>query len=172
MLFFAMLMMGAALAAAAGHAGLPGLDDWPSRMRWALALALMFFGIDHLANPARYLPMIEGFVPFPATVVLATGLCEIAGGLGLLVLRLRRAAGILLAIYFVCVFPANIRNALAGGGIEGLPSAAWYYWARLAFQPIAVWWALYAAEAIRWPGSAARASGVGANGHGNVVQKC
>jgi uncharacterized membrane protein len=32
-----------------------------------------------------------------------------------------------------------------------LPQAAWYYWARLPFQPLAIWWALFAAELIRWP---------------------
>jgi hypothetical protein len=32
-----------------------------------------------------------------------------------------------------------------------LPQAAWYYWARLPFQPLAIWWALYAVELIRWP---------------------
>ncbi len=160
MLFFAFLVVLTAIAAIADRVRLGGLGTWPLRMRWALALALLFFGIDHLANPGRYLPMIAGFVPFPLEVVLATGLCEIAGGLGLLVPRLSRAAGILLAVYFVCVFPANIRNALAGGGIDGLPSAAWYYWVRLAFQPIAVWWALYAAEVIRWPRRHARPRGI------------
>lgn len=151
MLFFAVLIVVGALVALVHRLGPGRRIDWPSAMRWAMAAALTLFGADHLVNPGRYLPMIAGFVPFPLEVVLATGLCEIAGAAGLLVPRLRRWAGILLAVYFVCVFPANIRNALAGGGIEGLPSAAWYYWVRLAFQPVAVWWALYAAGLIAWP---------------------
>jgi len=32
-----------------------------------------------------------------------------------------------------------------------LPSARWYYWLRLPFQPVAIWWALFAAGAIAWP---------------------
>ncbi|BBK41632.1 hypothetical protein STVA_16520 [Allostella vacuolata] len=157
MLFFGFLVVLMLAAALLGRLGVAGLRDaagvdWSACMRWAMAGALLFFGIDHLIHPGRYLPMIAGFVPFPPMVVLATGLCEIAGGLGLLVPRLRRAAGWALAAYFVCVFPANLRNALAGGGIEGLPSASWYYWLRLAFQPLAVWWALRAAELVRWPG--------------------
>ena len=60
----------------------------------------------------------------------------------------RRLAGIMLAIYFVCVFPANIKNAVEGLSVDGLPSAQWYYWLRLLFQPVAIWWALRASEVI------------------------
>jgi uncharacterized membrane protein len=153
MFFFALIAAATLLAALAGRLGAPGLDGWPARMRLGLAVALALAGADHLANPWRYLPMLPGLVPFPRATVLLTGLCEIAGGAGLLVPRLRRLAGIMLAVYFVCVFPANIRNALTGGaGVEGLPvAAAWYYWLRLGFQPLVVWWALRAAEVIAWP---------------------
>jgi uncharacterized membrane protein len=54
----------------------------------------------------------------------------------------------MLAIYFVCVFPANIKNAVEGVVVEGLPTASWYYWVRLLFQPLAIWWALRASEVI------------------------
>ncbi|WP_439596786.1 DoxX family protein [Falsiroseomonas sp.] len=151
MLFFALLGLATLAAALADRLGAPGLGTWPARMRWGLAAALVFFGIDHLAMPGRYLPMIEGLVPWPGAVIMLTGLCEVAGAIGLLVPRLRRAAGILLAVYFVCVFPANIRNALQGLAVEGLPAAGWYYWARLPLQPLAIWWSLRAAEVIAWP---------------------
>ncbi len=49
------------------------------------------------------------------------------------------------------VFPANVHNALNGLAVEWLPQAAWYYWLRLPFQPLAIWWALFSAELIRWP---------------------
>jgi uncharacterized membrane protein len=42
----------------------------------------------------------------------------------------------MLAIYFVCVFPANIKNAIEGLSVQGLPGANWYYWMRLLFQPL------------------------------------
>jgi uncharacterized membrane protein len=166
MFFFALIAAVTLLAALAGRLGAPGLDRWPARMRLGLAVALALAGADHLANPWRYLPMLPEVVPFPRATVLLTGLCEIAGGVGLLVPRPRRLAGIMLALYFVCVFPANIRNALAGGaGVKGLPVAAasaWYYWLRLGFQPLVVWWALRAAEVIAWPQRPARRHAVGA----------
>jgi uncharacterized membrane protein len=151
MIFFAALVVLTLAATLASKAHVPGLDDWPARMRLAMAAALWFFGADHLLNVERYLAMMPGFVPWPVETVLFTGLCEIAGGLGLLIPRMTRLAGIMLAIYFVAVFPANIKNALDGLNVDGLPTASWYYWVRLLFQPVAIWWALYASEVIEWP---------------------
>lgn len=156
MMFFALIALVTLLAWIAGRLGAPGLGDWPARMRWGLALPLVFAGVDHLVTPGRYLAMIDGMLPFAREVVLLTGLCEIAGAAGLLVPATRRLAGIMLAVYFVCVFPANIRNALAGLSVDGLPAAAWYYWLRLAFQPLVIWWALRAAEVIAWPAARRR----------------
>ena len=136
MLFFALIVIFTFLAALASRLGVPGQTDWRACMRWGLALALVFTGVDHIVMPQRYLPMMPDFVPFHAPVVFLTGLCELAGAIGLLAPRLRRLAGILLAIYFVCVFPANVKNATDGLSVEGLPTANWYYWIRLLFQPL------------------------------------
>jgi uncharacterized membrane protein len=91
--------------------------------------------------------MMPRFVPYPRAVVLFTGLCEIAGGIGLLIPGMRLLAGFMLAVYFVCVFPANIKNAVEGLAVEGLPRNRWYYWLRLPFQPVAIGWALYCSGA-------------------------
>jgi uncharacterized membrane protein len=144
MLFFGLLVVVALLA-------IPIAKGWPARMRLAMALALFFVGSDHWINPQRYLAMMPPWVPLHLELVLLTGAAEIAGGLGLLVPKFRKAAGWLLAIYFVAVFPANLHNAINGLAVEGLPQAGWYYWARLPFQPLAIWWALFSAELIRWP---------------------
>ena len=151
MLFFGLLVVLTLLAAGLHLARVPGLTDWPARMRLAMALALLFAGTDHWLNPQRYLGMLPSWVPLPLETVLFTGAAEIAGALGLLVPRLRRLAGLLLAVYFVAVFPANLHNALNSVAVEGLPQAGWYYWARLPFQPLAIWWALFAAQIIVWP---------------------
>jgi uncharacterized membrane protein len=151
MLFFALIASITLLAGLADRFGVSGLRDWRARMRWGLSLSLIFTGIDHIANPGRYLPMMPAFVPLHAEIILFTGICELAGAVGLLIPRLRRLTGIMLAIYFFCVFPANIKNAIEGLSVEGLPSANWYYWVRLAFQPLVIWWTLYAADIVDWP---------------------
>lgn len=144
MLFFALLGFITLFAALFSR-------DWPARMRVAMAVALALVGTDHWLTPERYLPMMPPWIPLHLELVLFTGAAEIAGAAGLLWRRTRTAAGLMLALYFVAVFPANIHNALNGVSVEGLPQAAWYYWARLPFQPIVIWWALFSAELIRWP---------------------
>jgi uncharacterized membrane protein len=74
-------------------------------------------------------------VPFGRAVVLATGLCEIAGSIALISTRLRRLAGIMLALYAVCVFPANVKHALDGIHLPPTPDSWWYHGPRLALQP-------------------------------------
>ena len=145
MLFFGFLVVGALVAALVGWLfGIRALMEQAACMRWGMSAALLFFGVDHLLVPERYIPMVPEVLARPDLIVLFTGLCEIAGAIGLLLPRTRRLAGALLAVYFVCVFPANIRNAVEGLSVSGLPGASWYYWVRLAFQPVAVWWALRA----------------------------
>ena len=120
-------------------------------MRWVMAVFYFSAGVVHLAAPARFLPIVPGFVPMPYAVVVATGLCEIAGSVALLTGRLRRLAGVMLAIYAVCVFPANVRHAVEGIHVPPLPDSWWYHGPRLIMQPVLVWWALFCAEVIDWP---------------------
>lgn len=125
-----------------------GTGDWRWRMRVAMALAFLLFGVDHVVNSARYMSMMPVYLPWHAEIVFVTGICEIAGALGLVFPPTRRLAGIALAAYLVAVLPANLenaRNAFAGATVPGLPTEPWYYLARLALQPLFILWALYAA---------------------------
>ena len=101
-----------------------------------------------LLTPERYLPMMPPYIPFHGEVIFFTGLCEIAGAIGLLTPRLKELAAMMLALYAVAVFPANVHNAMNGLSVAGLPEANLYYWARLFFQPLIIWWALYAGGLI------------------------
>ena len=91
------------------------------------------------------------WVPLPRAIVLATGLCEIVGSIALASPRLRRLAGIMLALYAVCVFPANIKHALEAIHLPPVPDSWLYHGPRLALQPVLVWWALFCAGVIDWP---------------------
>ena len=75
----------------------------------------------------------------------------IAGALGLLTARFRRAAAIGLAAYAVLVFPANINHAVNAIAAGGLPTSWWYHAPRLALQPLLVWWPLFASGVVGWP---------------------
>ena len=121
-------------------------------LRWLLATIYLTAGIIHLLSPGGFQQITPGWVPFPREVVLFTGLSEIAGSLALaLIPRLRRAAGMGLALYAVCVFPANINHALNDIAVGGTDLSWWYHGPRLAFQPVFVWWALWVGNVIEWP---------------------
>ena len=125
------------------------------RTQTVLRIVLIVFygvaGVVHLAAPDKFLTIMPDFVPWPRAVVLVTGLCELAGVLGLLIPSLRKAAAIGLALYAVCVFPANIKHALMSLDVPGLPSSWWYHGPRLLAQPVIVWAALFCADVVRWP---------------------
>jgi len=119
--------------------------------RLILAVAFFAAGVLHLAAPGGFVAITPTWVPFARHVIAITGICEIAGAVALLSLRLRRIAGIMLAIYAACVFPANIRHAVDGIAIGGVVLGPWYHIPRLLFQPVIIWWALWAGTVIDWP---------------------
>ncbi len=126
-------------------------------LRFILAVIYFIAGVAHIRSPAGFVQITPDWVPAPQFVVLATGLCEIAGAVALAFIpRLRRAAGIGLAAYAVCVFPANINHALNDIAVGGVQMSWWYHGPRLLFQPVAVWWALWAGGVTDWPFGAKR----------------
>lgn len=123
------------------------------RTIFRIIVALFYFsaGVAHLRSPTGFLSITPHWVPFPAQVVFLTGLAEIAGALGLLIPRLQKAAGIGLALYAVCVWPANFNHALNDISIGGTNLSWYYHGPRLAFQPILIWLALWVGGVINWP---------------------
>lgn len=120
-------------------------------LRWPLVLAYAVVGIIHIRSPGGFLPIMPDWVPWPRDVILATGACEIAGAAALATRRLRWLAGVMLALYAVCVYPANIKHALDHVMVSGTRLGWWYHAPRLAFQPVIVWWALFAGGVTDWP---------------------
>ena len=116
--------------------------------RWLLVAFYGVAGIGHLLATDAMVRITPGWVPAPRLVVIATGLCELAGAAGLMTVRWRRAAGWALALYAVCVFPANINHAVHDLGTH--TGLGWsYHGPRLLLQPLIVWWALWASGAVR-----------------------
>ena len=129
-----------------------------SFFRYLLALLYLVAGIIHLRSPGGFVAITPDWVPYPLEVVYFTGVCEIAGAIGLITTRFRYAAGIGLALYALCVFPANINHALNNIAMSGKALSWWYHGPRLAFQPIFIWWALWVGGVTNWPfGKAAKA---------------
>jgi uncharacterized membrane protein len=120
-------------------------------IRWALAALYGVAGLAHFTETDRFLLIVPSWVPEPRLVVQITGACEIAGAVALLTPKLRRAAGLMLALYALCVLPANIKHAVGGVSVPGLPDSWWYHGPRLALQPVLIWLALYSSSVVDWP---------------------
>jgi uncharacterized membrane protein len=104
------LILGTLVARGAGAMGLDALDSWPSATRVGLAVMLLFTASAHFnAMKADLLKMVPPWIRNPEIVVTLTGVCEILGAIGLLVPATRRVAAIALIVFFVAVFPANVR---------------------------------------------------------------
>jgi uncharacterized membrane protein len=138
---------------AASEGGMP--HTLPDRLAlgFRLVLAAFYFaaGVLHIALPGGFVKIVPPMVPAPEAVVAFTGLCEIAGAVGLLIPRTRLWAGRMLALYALCVWPANLHHALSGLHVPPLPDSWWYHGPRLVFQPVLIWAALFAGGAVRWP---------------------
>ena len=120
-------------------------------LRFVLAVLYVAFGALHLAAPDGFTPIVPPGIPFARDVVLFTGGCEIAGGIGLMAPATRRWAGGMLGLYALCVWPANIYQAFWHVRAPLLPDSWWYHGPRLALQPVLVWWALFAGGVTDWP---------------------
>jgi uncharacterized membrane protein len=120
------------------HAKLQVSERTKNVLRWALSALYAAAGILHILLPAPFLTIMPDWVPAPHFTIFATGLCEIAGAVGLQVPRWRKAAGLGLALYAVAVFPANIKHAMLDLG-TGTGLGWWYHIPRFALQPLLVW---------------------------------
>ena len=120
-------------------------------MRWLLGAAYVAAGLLHLSSPEPFLTITPGWVPFPEEVIRFTGVAELAGALGLLIPRTRRAAGVGLALYALCVWPANIKHMLDGPDIAALDNDLYYHVPRMVLQPVLIWWALFCSGVTNWP---------------------
>ena len=120
-------------------------------MRCILAAFFAAAGAAHLWTPDTLLAITPNWVPFPKQVILLTGLFEIAAAGGLLTRSLRKPSGMALAVYALCVWPANFKHALEGIDVPSIPSSWWYHGPRLALQPLIIWWALFSSELVEWP---------------------
>ena len=120
-------------------------------LRILVALAYLVAGIAHLLTPGDFLQITPDWVPWPEAVVALTGVAEIAGAIGLMIPRLRYAAGVGLALYALCVWPANINHALNDIAAGGRDLSWWYHGPRLVAQPFVIWLALWVGNVTDWP---------------------
>ena len=109
-----------------------------------LGCALAYAGIGHLTTSRQefqaQVPTV--FAEYADFVVLASGVVEIALGVGLIALwKYRAQIGWIVAAFFVAIFWGNISQYVNGVDAFGLDTDTKRL-VRLFFQPLLVMWAL------------------------------
>lgn len=106
-------------------------------MRSSRSLLGSFFivaGALHFVAPGAYEKIMPPYLPLHRELVYLSGAAEVAGGLGLLLERTRRASGLWLVLVLLAVWPANLQMLLDA---RAAGNPAWWIallWARLPLQ--------------------------------------
>ena len=142
MIVLFVLVISLLLYRALGALGVVALATWPGATRWALATMLVFTASAHFTKmKGALLRMMPDWVPQPMALVYFTGVCEIAGAVGLVVPYLRQAAGIALIVFFIVVFPANVKATQSGVAVGSKRPTP--LWLRASMQLLFIgltWW--------------------------------
>ncbi len=106
-----------------------------------LAFAFVSVGITHFTNPDFFIAIVPPYLPAPVALVYISGFFEILGGVGILIPKLRTAAGWGLIALMIAVYPANIHMAMNPDQFPDLSPTALYIRMPIQFVMIAiVWW--------------------------------
>jgi uncharacterized membrane protein len=119
--------------------------------RMLLGGILVFAGVSHLTFARdEFVAQVPDWFPVSDDpVVLVSGLVEISLGSALVAFgRGRIGVGLLVAAFFVAIFPGNIAQYLEHTDAFGLDTDRLRL-VRLFFQPVLVAWALWATAAWR-----------------------
>ena len=117
----------------------------------ALGAFLLSAGVSHLTvSRLEFQAQVPTWLPLdPDFVVLSSGIVEILLGLALITLwRFRKRLGLVVALFFVAIFPGNINQFVNGSDAFGLNSDSARA-VRLLFQPMLILWALWSTGALR-----------------------
>ena len=110
----------------------------------AMAVFIIFTGLAHFKYQRGMAMMIPDFFPAKMSLVYLTGILEIAAGVGLMIPALREITAILLILFFVIIFFANIHSSkkninLFKADFTG-PGLGYLYKERLPMQIILIAW--------------------------------
>jgi len=122
------------------------MDTPKNLLRFILGLFFVLAGLNHFRVPSAYAAMVPAWLPWPAGLGVMAGICEIIGGVGIMLPEFRRAAGWGLVALLVVVFPANLHAAILGH-VDGFSYTPEMLWMRLPLQAVLVAWVAWVAIA-------------------------
>lgn len=112
-----------------------------------MAVFIIFTGLSHFKFQKGMAMMIPEFMPAKMFWVYFTGIIEIAAGIGLVIPSIRETTAILLIIFYILVFVANINSSKKKINIFKAdytgPGMKYLYTERIPMQIILIAWTWY-----------------------------
>ena len=115
-------------------------------MKRAFGPMFVFAGVMHFVIPDTYEAIIPDYLPAHRALVYASGVAEIAGGVGAMIPKTRRRARQLNIATLIAVFPANLHMALHPERYKQVPGGKPALYGRLPIQALFLAWANAAGE--------------------------
>lgn len=112
---------------------------------------MLLAGIGHLTYAREtFQAQVPDWIPLSKDfVVVASGIVEIALGLAMIFLtKQKRKVGMILAIFYVLVFPGNIAQYIEHRDGFGLDTDTKRF-VRLLFQPVLIFLSLYSTDVLK-----------------------
>ena len=111
-----------------------------STVRTGFGVVFIVLGTLHFVRPGFYVPIMPPYFAVPLFWVLLSGLCEILGGVGLLLRPYRRAAAYALALLMLAFMPVHVEMLIdpASVGVESVPPIVLFWRFALQFVLITV----------------------------------
>ncbi|KAB1231551.1 DoxX family protein [Chryseobacterium viscerum] len=124
-----------------------GKPDFIFSGNLGMAVFIVFTGLSHFKFQKGMAMMIPDFMPAKMFWVYSTGVLEMAAGIGLMIPAIREITAILLIIFYVLVFIANINSSRKKINIFKAdhtgPGMKYLYYQRIPMQIILIVWTWY-----------------------------
>ena len=124
-----------------------GRPDYLFSGNLGMSLFILFTGFSHFKFQKGMAMMIPDYIPGKLFWVYFTGFIEIAAGIGLMIPKLRELTAILLIIFYILVFIANINSSKKRINIfkanHSGPGMNYLYNQRLPMQLLLIIWTWY-----------------------------
>jgi len=112
-----------------------------------MAVFIIFTGFSHFKFQKGMVMMIPEFIPAKLFWVYFTGIIEIAAGIGLMIPTIRELTAVLLIIFYILIFIANINSSKKNINIFKAdftgPGMSYLYKERIPMQIILIAWTWY-----------------------------
>lgn len=98
-------------------------------------------GANHFRDPKFYEAIMPPYLPWPYTLVIISGIAEVALGIGLLIPRFSSYSAWGIILLLIAVFPVHIHMLTHPELYPNLPTIA--LWLRLPLQGLLIAWAYW-----------------------------